>query len=388
MRARWRIAVAGLVVVAASTLVIATSARPFPERLSDDEFWRLVSTFSESGGSFHSENFTSNEPMFPDVVKELAAGPPGGAYLGVGPEQNFNYIVALRPQVAFIIDIRRQAMVQHLLFKAVFELSADRADFISLLFSWPRPKDVRADSSIDALWRAFPATPGTDEARYLENRLAIEDRLTKTHGFALTEADRASLEYVYSVFFKFGAAINYASNATGYRTTGNTNFAKLTSGVDATGTPRSFLATEQSFNVVKDLEARNLVVPIEGDFAGPRAIRAIGDYLRQHDTVVHAFYISNVEQYLFNPAAPGGAEVNGGWKAFYANVETLPLDATSVFLRVPFGTGGVMVPDPSRASVVPTIRRQTPSACPILPFLEAVHAGVVRSLQNAQLCGK
>jgi len=374
--------------IVATTMLAATAPAPLPERLSDDEFWRLVTTFSESGGSFHSDNFTSNEPMFPDVVKELAAGPSGGAYLGVGPEQNFNYIVALRPQVAFIVDIRRQAVMQHLLFKAVFELAADRADFISLLFSWPRPRDARPDLSIEAVWRLFPATPGTDEARYLENRKAIEDRLTKTHGFALTDADLTSLEYVYGAFFKFGSAINYASNSASYRTTGNTNFAKLTTATDAAGTPRSFLATEETFKVVKDFETRNLIVPIEGDFAGPRAIRAIGDYLRQHGATVRAFYVSNVEQYLFNPAAPGGAEVNGGWKAFYANVETLPLDATSVFLRVPFGTGGVMVPDPSRASLVPTLRRETPSACPIVPFLAAFRAGVVRSLQNAMMCGK
>jgi len=371
----------------ATALVAATSA-PLPDRLSDDEFWRLVTTFSENGGSFHSDNFTSNEPMFADVAKLLADGPAGGAYLGVGPEQNFTYVAALRPQIAFIVDIRRQAVMQHLLFKAIFEMSSDRADFISLLFSWPRPKDVGPESSIDALWRAFPATPGTDETRYSRNLDAVLERLTTTHGFALADADRTSLKYVYGAFFKFGAEINYAGYATTYRTTGNTNFAKLMAATDSAGTPRSFLATEQSFKVVKDLEARNLVVPIEGDFAGPRAIRAIGDYLRQHQTVVRLFYISNVEQYLFNPAAPGGAEVNGGWKAFYENVETLPLDATSVFLRVPFGTGGVMVPDPSKPSLVPTLRRETPPTCPILPFLAAFHAGVVRGLQNAMMCGK
>ena len=374
------------VLFVATALVTATS--PAPDRLSDDEFWRIVSTFSENGGSFHSDNFTSNETMFADAVKELGARPPGGAYIGVGPEQNFNYIVALRPQIAFIVDIRRQAAIQHLLFKAVFELAADRADFISLLFSLPRPREVGPASSIDALWRAFPSTPSTDQARYLKNRDAIEDHLTKTHAFPLSDADRVSLEYVYGAFYRYGPGINYGSDATTYRTTSNTNFAKLTAAVDATGTPRSFLATEETFKIVKDLETRNLVVPIEGDFAGPRAIRAIGDYLRQHDVVVRAFYISNVEQYLFNPAAPGGREVNGGWQAFYANVETLPLDATSVFLRVPFGTGGVMVPDPSRASLVPTIRRETPTACPIVPFLAAWHAGIVRGLQNAMMCGR
>jgi len=84
------VAIASALLVA-TALVAATSA-PLPDRLSDDEFWRLVTTFSENGGSFHSDNFTSNEPMFADVAKLLADGPAGGAYLGVGPEQNFTYV--------------------------------------------------------------------------------------------------------------------------------------------------------------------------------------------------------------------------------------------------------------------------------------------------------
>ena len=111
-------------------------ARRLPERIPDADFWRLVTEMSEPGGSFHSDNFTSNEPRFPDLVAALAAsGSRGGAYLGVGPEQNFNYIVALRPDVAFVIDIRRQAVMQHLLYKAIVEMSADRVEFLSLLFS-------------------------------------------------------------------------------------------------------------------------------------------------------------------------------------------------------------------------------------------------------------
>ncbi len=384
-----RLATIAIVVAAvAAARPIAAPTAALPDRLADQEFWKLVGTLSESGGSFHSDNFTSNEPAFVEIVRSLASSPRGGAYLGVGPEQNFSYIAVLHPQMSFIVDIRRQAVMQHLLFKAVFEMASDRADFISMLFSWPRPAEVGSDTPIDALWRAFPSTPSTDKARYTRNLDAIEARLTNAHGFTLSASDRASLEYVYEAFFKLGSAIDYAGFATAYRTTGNTNFAKLAAAVDATGEPRSFLATEQSFKTVKDLEERNLIVPVEGDFAGPRALRAIGAYVRDHDAIVRAFYVSNVEQYLFNPAAPGGAEVNGGWKAFYDNVESLPLDASSVFLRPAFGTGGVMMPDPSRASLVRSLRREAVPICPILPFLAAVHAGDVRALQNAQLCGR
>ena len=112
----------------------ATSARQtVPERLTDREFWSLVTELSEPGGKFHADNFTSNE-QFANVAADLAAGPKGGAYLGVGPEQNFHYILAIEPAIAFVVDIRRQALVQHLLFKAVFELSDDRATFLARLF--------------------------------------------------------------------------------------------------------------------------------------------------------------------------------------------------------------------------------------------------------------
>jgi hypothetical protein len=79
----------------------------------------------------------------------------GGVYLGVGPEQNLSYIAAIRPAMAFVIDIRRQAVVQHLLFKAVFELSDDRADFISLLFSKPRPAGLTPTTPIQEIWNAY-----------------------------------------------------------------------------------------------------------------------------------------------------------------------------------------------------------------------------------------
>ena len=87
---------------------------------------------------------------------------------------------------------------------------------------------------------------------------------------------------------------------------------------------RSFLATDENFRIVKDLHQRNLIVPVQGDFGGPKTLRAIGQYLRARRTVVNAFYISNVEQYLF--------QQNDDWGRFYSNVATLPLDSRSVFI--------------------------------------------------------
>src|SRR5262244_4226577 len=115
-------------------------AAEVPRQLSDEVFWNMVTDFSETGGYFRSDNFVSNETTFQYVIKDLKKTTPGGVYLGVGPDQNFTYIVALQPKIAIIFDIRKQNAMQHLMYKALIETSADRAEFLSKLFSRKRPE--------------------------------------------------------------------------------------------------------------------------------------------------------------------------------------------------------------------------------------------------------
>ena len=376
-------------------LVAPVASQARLDRLPDAEFWSLTSDASEPGGAFHSDNFTSNEPYFAATAAALAkAGPHGGAYLGVGPEQNFHYIVAIRPAIAVIFDIRRQAVMQHLLFKALFELSQDRAAFIARLFSFQVPDQIDRAAPIDVLWKRFGDKPAADRARLAANITDVEDLLTKTHGMALSDDDLKSLEYVYDAFFRLGPAINYAGDQQGQGlTTGDTNFAKLTSAVDAAGVPRSFLGTDEQYQFVKSLESRNLVVPIQADFAGPKALRAVGDFLRARGLTVSAFYISNVEQYLFNPRmsrAPGGQEINGGWRAFFDNLETLPIDDASLLLRVPISPtmGAMTVQRRMPDGTIQTLRRDSDRMCGFKEFLAAVHAGKVTTQSQATACGR
>jgi len=103
------------------------AAQPIPTQLSDEAFWGFISASSEPGGGFISENLVSNELGYPYVIPQLVERVPScGAYIGVGPEQNFTYLAALKPRIAFIVDIRRQNMIEHLLYKAIFELSGTR----------------------------------------------------------------------------------------------------------------------------------------------------------------------------------------------------------------------------------------------------------------------
>src|SRR6185295_11235485 len=108
------------------TLPAPTSraAEALPSQLSDSEFWKIVSDFSEPDGYFQLEIITSNEVSYQSILPDLMkTARPGGTYLGVGPEQNFTYIAALQPKIAFLIDIRRDMMLEHLMYKSVFEMS-------------------------------------------------------------------------------------------------------------------------------------------------------------------------------------------------------------------------------------------------------------------------
>jgi hypothetical protein len=311
------------------------AADTLPAQLSDEAFWKIIEDFSEEGGYFSSENFSSNELGYQPLIPRLqAVVKPGGVYMGVGPEQNFQYIAGLKPRIAFIIDIRRQNMIQHLMYKAAFEMSADRADFLSVIFSRKRPEGLSETSTPRQLFEAYYAAP-KDKGLAETNRKAIKDLLIRSHGFKLTSEDVETLDHVFDVFAAFGVSLNYSSNigANGQAIPGrgganNVAYADVIVMSDDNGVNRSFLANEESFRVVKEMEQKNLLIPVVGNFGGPKAIRSVGTYLKEHGAIVGAFYLSNVEQYLFRPQ--GLAPL---YREFYENVGTLPLDESSQFIR-------------------------------------------------------
>jgi hypothetical protein len=315
-----------------TVLLLSVPVHPadtLPKEISDDTFWKLIDSFSEPGGAFQSENFLSNETGFQAVIpalKELTK--PGGVYIGVGPEQNFTYIASIRPKIAFIIDIRRQNMLEHMIYKAVFEMSTDRAEFLSRLFSRKRPAGLTSKSDVEELFSAYLAAEPMDAASFQKSLGEVKDLLIKKHKLSLTKEDEGDIEHVFSVFGEFGPEINYNSGT--FRGGGGMpNYAELMLATDLQGEKHSYLANEDNYEFLRNLETKNLIVPLTGDFGGPKAIQAVGRYLNDHNATVTAFYLSNVEQYLFQ----GNGNRNGGWTTFYANVAALPLDATSTFIR-------------------------------------------------------
>jgi hypothetical protein len=314
-----------LLLVAALAIGAATVASATPPAAFapvQGTFAATVASLSEPSGYFDTDNLISNERSYLHVAPELRAlsaqAAKGGVYVGVGPDQNFSYIAQLRPSLAILIDIRRDNLLLHLLFKALFAESATRVDYLAMLTGrapppagdWPRASIDQIVKHVDGAARL-----GAPAIAQLQTRLA---GVIAGYGVPLTAADRATVAAFHRRFIDPGLSLQF--NSTGrapqydYPT-----LRDLILEVDKKGTHRNFLATEEDFQFVKSLQARDLVIPIVGNLAGPSALANVAKFLASSNRQVSAFYTSNVEFYLFRdgsfqlrrqsrPAAPSAGQ--------------------------------------------------------------------------------
>jgi len=318
-----------VVMTAASMLASVLGAMPvqtaaLPSEINDKDFWQMIVNLSEQGGTYHYENFVSNELQYQDVVPALkATTKPGGVYIGVGPEQNFTYAEVLQSKLAFVIDIRRQNMVELLMYKALFDMSPNRADFVSNLFSRVRPTGLDTKTNSAAMFVAYENAK-VNANLLAKNLQAIKAYMTK-HSYQLTSEDLSNIDKILTVFSRGGPGINYnfASPTPAVGPPAEATYARLMNTTDITGRNSSFLATEENYLYVREMQRKNLIVPLVGDFAGPAVIRNVANYLNEHKATVGVFYISNVETYLSDPQK----------LTFYTNVTSLPVDSSSMFIR-------------------------------------------------------
>lgn len=297
-------------------------------QVSRIQFAQYIQDLSEPEGYFDTHNFISNETSYLHVIPELRRlVKPGFVYLGVGPDQNFSYIVHTRPSLAIITDIRRQNMLEHLLYKALFDLSNSRTEYLALLFSRETPR-TDSRTPLRDLLRAI-RNAGSSETRVRTNFAAIRDRL-QTYELKLSAGDLQKIESVYRTFHDEGLDLRFSSigrnNASNYPT-----FESLLLQTDRSGQLQGYLSTEELFQWMKRFEAENRLIPIVGDFAGSQAFRAVGKFLQQKELKVSTFYTSNVEYYLFE---------NGQWQPYVSNVRALPSTDDAVFIRAYFANAG------------------------------------------------
>lgn len=309
----------------------ATQASPggLDLAMRDEEVGPLIARLSEDPGEFPSDNFVSNETSYLDVAAALRDPRlRGRAYVGVGPEQNLTYLALLAPRMAYVVDIRRGNLLEHLVLRGCFEVGETRAGFLRALLA-------RDPVGLDA-GAAAPEGFAALAAAFLD---APASRALRDEGVARTQAlllrlrvrpagdDDAELERIQDAFFLRGLSLRYSmrNSAREYPTLG-----ELLARRDPSGVESSFLASEAAYASVRRLVRENRVIPVVGDFGGTRALVAVAAELRARGLVLGVFYTSNVEQYLFEART---------YPRFVAAVEAMPRDDASTLVRVWFDQG-------------------------------------------------
>jgi hypothetical protein len=347
--------IAAAIVVAATGLALAGARQP-----AHPPFAQTIASLSERGGYFDTDNLISNESSYLQVLPALRRGNVlGGAYIGVGPDQNFTYIAETRPAIAFIVDIRRDNLLLHLLFKALFQRSRTRVEYLALLFGRPVPDDIDP-------WRAA----GVDRlVRYIDDRragdvTALRTRVEQTireFGVPLSADDIRTIAGFHQRFIDAGLSLQFQS--AGRPPQGNyPTYRDLIVDTDGSGRHANFVASEDSFQFVRGLELHDRVIPVVGDLSGPSAIVAVGKLLATRGERVSAFYASNVEFYLFR---------EGSFPRFVENLRQVPHAPGAVIIRSIFGRYGFV---PARPGDVSVSQLQ-----PIDDLLGAHAAGRIRS---------
>ena len=308
-----------------------------------DTFAAHIAQLSERAGYFDTDNLISNERSYLRVVPALrGADIAGGAYIGVGPDQNFSYIAQLKPSIAFIVDLRRDNLLLHLLFKALFSVSDTRADYLCQLVGRPVPArlDDWKTTPVDGLIAYVDGGHPTDAATTaLRARI---DAAIRTFGVPLSAEDMATIDRFHRRFISDGLDLQF-------ETTGRApqpyypTYRDLLRETDRQGHAWNFLASEEAFQTVRALERRDLVVPVVGDLSGPSALVAIGRLMAARGDRLSAFYASNVEFYLYNA---------GRFPRFLDNLSQLPHTKQSVVIRAIFGRGARTDPGYASASLV------------------------------------
>ncbi len=295
------------------------------------EFASEIERLSEPEGHFDTNNLISNERDYLQVIPALeSAGVSGGIYIGVGPDQNFSYIARIQPSLAYIIDIRRDNLLLHLLFKALFAQSTTRVEYLSHLLGRMPPGDLarwRHSTIVDITAYVDarpPASTRLDDLRR-QLRVAIE-----AFGVPLSSSDLDTIDRFHRTFIARGLDLRFQSFGRPPRPYYPT-LRDLLLATDRNGRTWNYLAREEAFQFVKALQKRDGVIPVVGSVAGTRAMRAIAESIAARGGRVSAFYVSNVETYL-----RGSEEMD----RFVDNVRRLPHDARSLMIRSIFGSDG------------------------------------------------
>jgi len=331
-RKRSIVIVIAALAAAAAWSIRATTQAPLG---TTSPFAALSEQLSEPSGEFDTDNLISNESSYLHVMPALEqGGVTGGVYVGVGPDQNFSYIARIRPSSAFIIDIRRDNLLLHLLFKAIFAAARNRMEYLSILTGRAAPDrlDTWRDAGIEKIVTYLDGAKPLGAAALAADAGRLHDSISKT-GLNLSDRDLATINRFHGQFIRAGLGLQFQSTGRPAREYYPT-YRDLLLETDRRGKQLCYLASEDDFQFVKGLEGRDQIVPVVGNLAGPHALAAIGQEIARRGDKVSAFYISNIENYLFR---------DGSFPRYMDNVKKLPHSDRSVVIRSLFG--GYQLPE-------------------------------------------
>jgi hypothetical protein len=306
-----------------SAVVLIASTSATGRSRDHKSFAALSARLSEQGGYFDSDNLISNETSYLHVmpkIKELGIN--GGVYIGVGPDQSFSYIAKIRPKMAIIIDIRRDNMLQHLLYKSLFARAHNRVEYLCLFFGKPVPKTKGWEGrTIKELVEYIDGAQS--DAKLFEKTVANVRKDVQSYGIPLSASDLETIVKIQRAFYGAGLEIRYSSYHRPPRSIYPT-YRDLLLETDLVGQQQNYFAGEDDFQFLKKLEEQDMIVPAVGDLSGPQAVKAIGQYIAEQKEKVSAFYVSNVEFYLAR---------QGTFDKFVENLKSLPIDNRSMLIR-------------------------------------------------------
>ncbi|KPK91499.1 hypothetical protein AMJ80_07310 [bacterium SM23_31] len=314
-----------LAAVFASSLVHDLYAQRV-EPIAPEKFTEIMNSLSEEGGYYQSDIWITNEQTYLDVIgllKERSVQ--GGVYIGVAPNQNFTYIAAIKPELAFIVDIRHQNRMQHLVYKILFELSETRAEFFSYLFA--KPLDPKESPSVNAdineIVNYFYNIP-SDRDMFNQTQSTIIDILQTKYNLALNSTDIREINAVLQVFYQYNLSITSGGGQNRRGRSNRPTFAEILRLRDPAGKQLNAFNSREDYVYLRTMNLENKIIPVTGNFAGSKALSAVAQFLKERNLTVTAFYVSNVERYLFQD------RIFNNWAR---NVKLLPIDENSVFIR-------------------------------------------------------
>ncbi len=282
------------------------------------------------------EYLVSNETDYQNISSYFnETGTDNSVYIGVGPDQNYTYISLCSPKLAFIVDYRPDNQLLHLLFKAIFALSYNRVDYLSLLFSKPIDKSKTSGNiGLSKLVEYFEYTDG-DSQLFDKNLTRI---LKKIQSFdnKLTLNEITKIRNIYSEFFQTHLNLRCrfprkTSSGMPYPT-----YKDFLLSTDQNGYCHNFINNDNYFCYVKNKHEKNQILPITGDFSGLNTLSTIGSFCQKHNLLISTIYISNVEYRLLNDHL---------FESYMRNLKSLPINDRSIIIRTFYNRPGEIHPN-------------------------------------------